>query len=88
VENYSTDIEKKNLEAHVELCAERYRSLDERLDIVNVKVEKVEHCVENIRDMMAVHVEKHNDRIIAWGLGVISFMTAVIGYLVATFVFQ
>ena len=28
----TTDIEKKNLEAHVELCAERYASLDNKLD--------------------------------------------------------
>ena len=40
MENYSTDIEKKSLEAHVELCAERYRSLDERLDGFNNKIEK------------------------------------------------
>ena len=28
----ATDIEKKSLEAHVELCAERYRYLEEKLD--------------------------------------------------------
>jgi len=27
-----TDIEKQNLEAHVELCAQRYRSLELRMD--------------------------------------------------------
>lgn len=81
-----TDIEKKSLEAHVELCAERYRSLDEKLISFNTKIEKVEEGVDTIRDMMAVHVEKHNDRIIGWGLGFISVLVAVIGYLVATFV--
>jgi hypothetical protein len=28
----TTDIEKKSLEAHVELCAERYNALEQRLD--------------------------------------------------------
>lgn len=88
MENYSTDIEKKSLEAHVELCAERYRSLDERLDGFNNKIEKVEVCVESIREMLSIHVEKHNDRIVGWGLGIISVMTAVIGYLLATFVIK
>lgn len=88
MENYSTDIEKKSLEAHVELCAERYRSLDERLDAFNTKIGKVESCLENIRDMMAVHVEKHNDRIIAWGIGIISTLAATIAYLLATFVIK
>ena len=38
----TTDIEKKSLEAHVELCAERYRSLDDRLDSVTDKISGVE----------------------------------------------
>ena len=37
----TTDIEKENLEAHVELCAERYRNLDRRLNIIEVKVESI-----------------------------------------------
>ena len=82
----ATDLEKKSLEAHVELCAERYRSLDEKLISFNTKIEKVEETVDTIRDMMAVHIEKHNDRIIGWGLGFISVLVAMIGYLVATFV--
>ena len=28
----TTDIEKKSLEAHVELCAERYRFLENKLE--------------------------------------------------------
>ena len=42
----TTEIEKKSLEAHVELCAERYSSLDQRLDNLNVNINKVEGCVE------------------------------------------
>jgi hypothetical protein len=28
----ASDIEKENLEAHVELCAERYKQLESKLD--------------------------------------------------------
>lgn len=35
----ATDIEKENLEAHVELCAERYAQLERRLGSVEKKVE-------------------------------------------------
>lgn len=34
----ATDIEKENLEAHVELCAERYKQLDTRLETIEKKV--------------------------------------------------
>jgi hypothetical protein len=88
MENYSTDIEKKSLEAHVELCAERYRSLDERLEALDGKIEKVEACLESIRLMMSEHVEKHNDRLIAWGIGIISALTGTVAYLLATFVIK
>lgn len=37
----TTDIEKENLEAHVELCAERYKNLDRRLNIIEDKVESI-----------------------------------------------
>ena len=30
----TTEIEKKSLEAHVELCAERYRFLENKLEMV------------------------------------------------------
>lgn len=33
-----TEIEKENLEAHVELCAERYKQLETRLGTIEQKV--------------------------------------------------
>lgn len=36
-----TSIEKQNLEAHVELCAERYKQLELRLGTIEVKVESL-----------------------------------------------
>jgi hypothetical protein len=38
--------------------------------------------------MMAAHVEKHNDRLIAWGVGVIATLIGTIGWLMATYVFK
>lgn len=40
------DIEKENLEAHVELCAERYKQLDTRLSNVENKIGKLQETVE------------------------------------------
>ena len=84
----TTEIEKKSLEAHVELCAERYSSLDQRINGINEKIEKVEQCVEDIKTIMAAHVEKHNDRLIAWGVGIIATLVGTVGWLIATYVFK
>ena len=84
----TTEIEKKSLEAHVELCAERYRSLDERIDSINAKIGKVEQCAEEIKDMMSAHVEKHNDRLIAWGAGIIATLVGIVGWLLSHYVLK
>lgn len=41
-----TDIEKENLEAHVELCAERYKQLENRLTNVETKIGSLQKTVE------------------------------------------
>lgn len=42
----TTDIEKENLEAHVELCAERYKQLENRLTAIEVKVGNLQDTIE------------------------------------------
>ena len=84
----TTEIEKKSLEAHVELCAERYKNLDERLDNLGEKISKVEQVVEDIKNLMSAHIEKHNDRLIGWGVGVIGILVGAVGWLLATYVFK
>jgi len=42
----TTDIEKLHLEAHVELCAMRYNSLERRLGTIEQKVEDLQHLVQ------------------------------------------
>jgi len=81
-----TDIEKKNLEAHVELCAERYRYLEEKLSRVENKISGLNSTVNDIRGMMHEMMNKRNDQLIAWGLGIIGSLTAVVGYLIVSFV--
>jgi hypothetical protein len=42
----TTEIEKENLEAHVELCAERYKQLETRLSNIETKVSTLADLVE------------------------------------------
>ncbi len=41
-----TDIEKENLEAHVELCAQRYDALEKRLTTIEHKVSILQETIE------------------------------------------
>lgn len=48
----TTDIEKENLEAHVELCAERYKQLETRLSSIEDKVGKLAEAINESRGSM------------------------------------
>lgn len=77
----TTDIEKKSLEAHVELCAERYRFLEQKLSTLDSKVNGVKTMVEEVHDMVQKITEKRNDQILAWGIAIIGSLVAVIAWL-------
>ena len=37
----TTDLEKQNLEAHVDLCSERYKGLHDRLSAIEIRLQKM-----------------------------------------------
>ena len=43
----TTDLEKQSLEAHVDLCALRYKNLDERLSNVEEKIDEVHKDIQD-----------------------------------------
>jgi predicted nuclease with TOPRIM domain len=70
----STQIEKESLEAHVELCAERYEKLENKLENVEKKVEKLEEHVIAIRETLAGAGDKQSKQLIAIGTAIISVL--------------
>jgi len=84
----ATDIEKKSLEAHVELCAERYNAIENRLDIVDEKISSMSKMIREMHDMMHSVVNKRNDQIINWGIGIIGLLVASLGWVVTHYVLR
>jgi hypothetical protein len=84
----TTDIEKKSLEAHVELCAERYRFLENKLETVESTISTMNVMVADIRAMMDKVVDKRNDQIIKWGTAIIGVLVASVGYLIMNYVIK
>ena len=82
----TTDIEKKSLEAHVELCAERYRMLELKIETVENEISEVKSMVSEVHEIVRRMGEKRNDQLIAWGIGIIGTLLAVGGWLTAHYI--
>jgi len=84
----TTDIEKKSLEAHVELCAERYKLLELKLETVETTVSSLKEMIVDLHDMVHKMSEKRNDQVIGWGIGLIGVLAATVGWLLSHYVFK
>ncbi len=82
----TTDIEKKSLEAHVELCAERYRALETQFTEVKKDICEVKDLAEKTHSLVNKLAEKRNTQLINWGIGIIGALVAVIAYLLSNHV--
>jgi prefoldin subunit 5 len=78
----STDIEKKSLEAHVELCAERYGNLDERLSSLDSRMGKLETLITEVKTAIASAPNESNKTLIAVGTTVLGALVGVVGTLI------
>ena len=84
----ATEIEKHSLEAHVELCAERYNALETRLDSLDDKIGIVATMVKEVKATIDKMSEKQNDRLIQWGVGIIGTLIATTAYLLFHYVLK
>jgi chromosome segregation ATPase len=83
----TTEIEKKNLEAHVEICAERYKNLETKLHNLEDKIveldtrmDKFETHLVDIKNAVSSGDEKHSSRTITILVSVFGvILTALLG---------
>ena len=60
----TTEIEKQNLEAHVELCAERYKNLETKLENLESRMDKLESHIVDIKDAVTGKLNDQNKQTI------------------------
>jgi hypothetical protein len=58
----ATEIEKQNLEAHVEICAVRYASLENKLIHLEDRMDRVEEHLVDIKTTLAVVAQQERDQ--------------------------
>ena len=84
----TTDIEKKSLEAHVELCAQRYNALEQSIEDVKSATAELKTTIQDVHKMVHKMSDIRNSQLIGWGIGVIGFLTAALGYVVSHYVLK
>lgn len=84
----TTEIEKKSLEAHVELCAERYRFLENRLSTIDDKIETQGNVIREVHGMVQKITEKRNDQILAWGVMIIASLVGAVAWMITHYIIK
>lgn len=84
----TTEIEKKSLEAHVELCAERYNALEDKMEAMTENISHLCDLVQEVKSTISNLNEKSTERLIAWGVGTIGTLIGTIAWLVAHYVIK
>ena len=82
----AADLEKQNLETHVELCALRYSNLETKLNNVEEKVEKLEEHIVYIRDRLSAAPESANKTLITIGTTIMGVLITAIIVLLVNFI--
>lgn len=75
------ELEKESLEAHVDMCSERYNGLYRELKNLGNRMDKFEKMLMEMRDMIIKQKTERNQQLINWGIGVISALVASCGAL-------
>jgi predicted nuclease with TOPRIM domain len=82
----AVELEKQNLETHVELCALRYSNLENKLNNLEEKVEKLEEHMVFIRDRLSAAPNSANKTLITIGTTVIGVLISGIIILLVNFI--
>ena len=76
-----SELEKESLEAHVDLCSERYTTLVRELKGMGARMEKFEQTLSELRDMMIRLKTDRQQQLINWGIGIIGVLASAVGAL-------
>lgn len=77
-----TQIEKKNLEAHVEICAVRYGNLETKLENLEQRMDKMEIYLIGIRDKLDEKLEGRGKAAMGWTITIMGvLLSALLGYI-------
>lgn len=78
-----SEIEKKSLETHVELCAERYENLETKLNNLSDRMDTLEGHVVDIKESIGKNTTGMYKQLITIGTPIlVALMTGILGLLI------
>ena len=77
----TTAIEKNNLEAHTELCAERYDNLQFQLSTIETRMDSMEAAIGDLKQILWDIKDANHSQLVSWGAGLITTLLAALGAL-------
>ena len=72
----TTDLEKQNLEAHVDLCSERYKGLHDRLSAIEISLKRMNE------DMLSGQKSSKTTIIMTAGTVIAGLLTTMVHHLI------
>jgi len=84
----ATDIEKKSHEAHVELCAERYNALEDKMTAMGTNIAHLCDMVTEVKEHVSQLNNQRNNQLLNWAVGTIGVLVASLGYLLSHYVLK
>jgi hypothetical protein len=77
-----TEIEKQNLEAHVEICAVRYSNLETKLENLEHRMDKLEGYLVSIKDSLDEKLEGRGNQNVSAIVSILGVILAgLIGFI-------
>lgn len=77
-----TEIEKKNLEAHVEICAVRYANLETKLSNLEQRMDKLEVYLVGIKDSLENRLDDRSQKATGYIITILGvLLSALLGYI-------
>lgn len=77
----TTEIEKTNLEAHAELCAERYINLQDKLENLGNRMDVIENNIGEIKHLISGIRDQRNNQLIGWGVTIIGGLISALAFM-------
>ena len=82
-----SEIEKRSLEAHVDLCAQRYMFLENRLNSIDHRFEKLEQGIDEIKKELKTIVDANINRWSSAQIALITILAGLVGFLLQRILF-
>jgi len=79
-----TELEKTNLEAHVEISVEREELINMQLHDIKIQMIETNEEIKRINALITAIVNHRQNQLITWGAGIISVLISAVAFLTYT----